>query len=85
MVKGITKQAVLVQAKPGADFEQAIFILKSEHTGVSERELLRQAEHSVKHGSRRRWLSSIALILSGVLIGGLIVGAFWLLSWIQVR
>ncbi len=43
MVKGISKDAVLVRPHGDAAFEVAVFILKDEVKGISEEELLRQA------------------------------------------
>ncbi len=43
MVKGISKEAVLVRPRGDAVFEEAVFILKDGINGVSEEELLRQA------------------------------------------
>ncbi|MBP3313487.1 MAG: hypothetical protein J6K84_02385 [Oscillospiraceae bacterium] len=47
MVKGISKEAVLVRPRGDAVFEEAVFILKDGVTGVSEEELLRQAGYAV--------------------------------------
>ncbi len=43
MIKGISKEAVLVRPHGDAAFEVAVFILKDEVKGISEEELLRQA------------------------------------------
>lgn len=80
MVKGISKQVVLVKPQGETAFEQAIFIVKDGAAGVTEQELLRQAgiaaaEDSVQPKGRSL-LSSAVTFLSGA---GL-VGLSWLLS-----
>ena len=53
MVKGISKQVILVRAPDGELFDQAIFILKDRQTAdISEKQLLRQANQAVEHYTR---------------------------------
>ena len=61
MVKGNTRQVVVVKASDGKLFEQAIFLLREdalEKSGVGERELLEQARRAadsyLTDGSRKR-------------------------------
>ncbi len=82
MVKGITKQVVLVRPQEKRLFEQAIFILRDDQAaGVSEQALLQeatQAAMNVPAGGRRRalWLLLGALCASGVWTAILLVAQF---------
>ena len=50
MVKGITRQAVVVRTPDPELFEQAIFIVRCEvRDGVSQEDILRQAQNA-EHG-----------------------------------
>ena len=46
MVKGITKQAVLVRSPDPELFEQAIFIVRGERGDVTPEDILRQAREA---------------------------------------
>lgn len=71
MVKGISKQVILV--KPGEDalFEQAIFIVRDGVREVSEQELLLQAREAANDRFYRpgRWRAAAAFCGGGGLIG----------------
>ena len=78
MVKGISKQIILVKPQSNALFEQAIFIVKDHAEGVSEKELLQQAQEATmadvpfKATKLQHW---IAAFLSGAGCMGIV----WLL------
>ena len=48
MVKGVSRQVVMVRPQDDAVFEQAIFFLRSNAGAVTEQELLRQAGEAVQ-------------------------------------
>ena len=79
MVKGISRQVILVPG-PGTElFDQAIFILKDDAVseGVSDEALLREARQVMRGGRKRR------RTLYGffwALCGSLLTGAAWALS-----
>lgn len=81
MVKGISRQVILVPG-PGKElFDQAIFILKDNAVseGVSDDALLREARQVMRGGGRRKQRS----VLFGAfwaLCGALAMGAVWALS-----
>jgi len=80
MVKGISKQVIMVKPQGEAAFEQAIFIVKDGAAEVTELELLRQAgiataEEKGRHDGKKS-LYDAAAFLSGA---GL-VGLSWLLT-----
>ena len=49
MVKGISKQVIVVQTPDPKLFEQAIFILKADAEGVTDEALLKEANKAI-HG-----------------------------------
>ena len=51
MVKGISRQVIVVHAPDPKLFEQAIFILKDTAQGVSEDALLKEAERVICSGA----------------------------------
>ena len=81
MVKGISKQVIVVNA-PGEElFEQAIFILKDAavETGVTDEMLLKQAQQAIRSGSgkkRKLWLYGPVWAGGGALLTGLL----WLIT-----
>ena len=81
MVKGISRQVIVVNS-PGEElFDQAIFILKDDAVskGVSNDELLKQARQAIRGGQgkkRKLWLYGPVWACGGALITGLI----WLLT-----
>ena len=78
MVKGISKQVIVVHAPEPELFEQAIFILKENaaQSGITEQELLRQAKLAVRQeqpGSR-----NYAVLWA--LAGASLTGMAWAIS-----
>ena len=74
MVKGISRQVIVVQSPDPKLFEQAIFILKDNAVGVTDEELLKEAK-GLLHSSRKKkrlslygpvWACGGALITAGV-------------------
>jgi len=53
MVKGISRQVIVVQSPDPKLFEQAIFILKDNAVGVTDEELLKEAK-GLLHSNRRK-------------------------------
>ena len=79
MVKGITKQVIVVHAPEPKLFEQAIFILKEDaiQEGVTDEMLLKEAKKAVQQGNRQ------SRMISGPLwacAGAGFTGILWLLS-----
>lgn len=54
MVKGISRQVILVHSPDPKLFEQAIFILKEDaaQNGISDEALLKEAEQAIRLGER---------------------------------
>lgn len=85
MVKGISRQVIVVHSPDPKLFEQAIFILKDEvvnNKGITDEVLLREAKRLIGSGSgkQRKYLSAGPLWACG---GALVTGLIWLLTvWI---
>lgn len=81
MVKGISRQVIVVRSPDPNLFEQAIFILREDalgKSGVSDREILRQAKQaagSFLPESRRRLGPPVWAAL-----GAAVMGLAWLLT-----
>ena len=85
MVKGMTRQVVVVRAPEQKLFEQAIFLVRPDvqTEGVTDTELLRQAREAagvcvtdeVDAGKRERLRTFF-----GALTGGALVGLAWILT-----
>ncbi len=83
MVKGVSKQVIVVHAPDPKLFEQAIFILKEDAKGVTDEQLLKEAKMAVRSctrdGKRRKlWLYGPVWACGGAVLTGLV----WLLTGI---
>ena len=78
MVKGISRQVIVVQSPDKQLFDQAIFILSDAAVrgdGVTEEKLLREAKRLMKTPARR-W-SRTGAILLGAIMGAVMCCAAW--------
>lgn len=81
MVKGISRQVIVVHSPDPKLFEQAIFILKDEAVseGVTEEALLKEAENAARDGgSPRRKRHLIYYGAFWAVLGAAVMGAVWL-------
>ena len=81
MVKGISRQVIMVHAPDPKLFEQAIFILKDEvvENGITEEALLQEAQSLIRPGQGRKrklYLYGPVWACGGVVITGFI----WMLT-----
>ena len=83
MVKGISRQVIVVQSPEPKMFEQAIFILneKAVGEGISDDALLKEAQRAIRgcdksSGKRHFYLYGAVWATAGALLTGLV----WLLS-----
>ena len=81
MVKGISRQVILVHSPDPKLFEQAIFILKDEavEKGITEEDLLKEAQSLIRPGQGRKR----KLYFYGPLWacgGAVITGLVWMLT-----
>ena len=86
MVKGVTRQVVVVRSPDPELFEQAIFIVRGDGThSISEEEVLEQARRAAggyvsgraEDGPRA---GTLGLRLVSALMGAVLVGLAWVLT-----
>ena len=83
MVKGISRQVIVVQTPDPKLFEQAIFILKEDAVGegITDEALLKEAQQAIrgvdKQGRKRHLYLYGAVWASG---GAMVMGLLWLLT-----
>lgn len=79
MVKGISRQVIVVQSPEPDMFEQAIFILKDGQKGVTDEALLKEAKKLINASApKRRRQYTFAPMWA--FIGALATGVAWLIS-----
>ena len=77
MVKGISKQVIVVRPVDQKLFEQAIFILKDDAEAVSDEVLLKEARSLIRDkGTYRRRMSNPLWAFGGAAVTGVV----WLLT-----
>ena len=79
MVKGVSKQVIVVQAPDRKLFEQAIFILREDSPGLTDEALLKEAERALRsYGPEKKplWRYGPAWACGGAMVTGLA----WLIS-----
>ncbi len=79
MVKGVSRQVIVVQSPDRKLFEQAIFILREDapQEGITDEMLLREARQAVRHRHR-----PFALVPGPIwaFVGALTTAAVWFLT-----
>ena len=75
MVKGISKQVILLHAPETELFEQAIFILKDHAQSVTDDMLLKEAVRIINSPKKRRNYGPLWAVC-----GAAVMGAFWLIT-----
>ncbi len=80
MVKGISRQVIVVQSPDKKLFEQAIFILKDGAAAVTEEQLMKEAKRIIRHpkmdGGRRRLCFGAVWACAGAALTGIV----WLVT-----
>ena len=76
MVKGISRQVILVHGPDTQLFEQAIFILKDNAEGISDEMLMKEAKRIINSPSQKKQYSGPVWACGGALLTGII----WLVS-----
>ena len=82
MVKGISRQVIVLDSPDKKLFEQAIFILREDALGtdgVTDAQLLREAKRLIEtpqHRAAARWVNGAVWAISGAFATGLV----WLLT-----
>ena len=83
MVKGVTRQVVMVRAIDSDLFEQAIFLIRAdaaEKSGVTEQTLLRQAKQAAERYTGGCLAAGRRTRLLYALLGAAATGLVWLLT-----
>lgn len=80
MVKGISRQVIVVHSPDPDLFEQAIFILKDGQRAVSEEQLLREANRLIRQPQRKRDANFLYMGIVWSLAGALATGMVWLVT-----
>lgn len=83
MVKGISRQVIVVQTPDPKLFEQAIFILKDDAVGegITDEVLLKEARNAIRGGDRQAKKRHFYLYGAVWAAGGsLVTGLIWLLT-----
>ncbi len=83
MVKGISRQVIVVQGADPRLFEQAIFILKDEavREGITDEALLKEARQAIRGSDRpvgKGWFSLHGALWAAA--GAMVTGIAWLIS-----
>ena len=81
MVKGVSKQVIVVHSPEPRLFEQAIFILREDVQGVTDEALLQEAQQAIRaplgDGKRRKlYLYGPVWACAGAMLTGLV----WLIT-----
>lgn len=76
MVKGISRQVILVHSPETQLFEQAIFILKDNQKGITDEMLLKEAKQIISSSGKRKSLNGPIWACAGALLTGVI----WLIT-----
>ena len=83
MVKGVSRQVIVVHSPEPKLFEQAIFILKDNMgEGITDEILLKEAQRAIRGSQtgRKRHIYLYGIFWSAA--GALITGLAWLLTWL---
>lgn len=80
MVKGISRQVIVVESPDPKLFDQAIFILKDGMEGITDEALLKEARQLIRSrdGQGKRHLWRYGAFWAGA--GALATGAAWLVT-----
>lgn len=79
VVKGVSKQVIVVRSPDPALFEQAIFILKEDVAahGVTDEMLMKQACRAAQSDRKRHFLNSRPLWAGA---GAMVTGLIWMIT-----
>ena len=79
MVKGVSRQVIVVQSPDPKLFDQAIFILRDDASaeGITEQMLLKEAQQAARHYKRQPVVAPGPVWACG---GAMITGLAWLLT-----
>ena len=81
MVKGISRQVIVVNPGSSGLFDQAIFILKDRavREGITDDMLMKEARQAIGRQPKRGWIRNLLFFLLGAGLTGLAWGFSYLL------
>ena len=79
MVKGISRQVIVVQSPEPEMFEQAIFILKDGQKGITDEVLLKEAKKLINASAPKRNAPNAAAPM-WAFVGALATAVAWLIT-----
>lgn len=81
MVKGISRQVIVVEAPDPKLFDQAIFILKDEALGegITDEQLLKEAQQVIRSGAKMKKRPLPAYGAFWTVVGASVTGLVWLI------
>ncbi len=80
MVKGVSRQVVVVRSPEPKLFEQAIFILKEGAQGVSDEALLKEANRAIRSPAPTKKRKLYLYGPAWACLGAAVTGLVWLLT-----
>ena len=81
MVKGVSRQVIVVHSPEPRLFDQAIFILKDDvGEGVTDELLLKEAQKAIQGTGRKRPLYLYGAVWAAG--GALVTGVIWFATWL---
>lgn len=80
MVKGVSRQVIVVKSPDEKLFEQAIFILKEDAPGVTDEELLKQAQKAVRGNPGKKLPKLYYFGPAWACAGAAVTGFVWFIS-----
>ena len=81
MLRGCQKQMIVLQTQQSTIFESAFFVLRRDHSGVPQDDMLAEANRIIGEGvavrqKRRRVWRALAAFLLGAVLGAAIFALF---------
>lgn len=82
MVKGVSRQVIVMQSPDRQLFDQAIFILRDEvvSKGVTEEALMKEARQLINSGRYEKRGSRVISEPFWICVGAVLTGIIWLLT-----
>ena len=84
VVKGVSRRVIVVDSPDPNIFEQAIFILRSDGGGVSQQQVVEQAQRVAKSYARTHGLQTVRRFHMTpplwVALGSAVIGAVWAIA-----
>lgn len=83
MVKGISRQVIVVHSPDPKVFEQAIFIVREDAKDITDEMLLKQAKQAIRGSARAKKSKSLMPYAAGwSCVGAAVMALIWLISGI---